>query len=284
MARARNLKPGFFTDDELCELPPLVRILFAGLWCLSDRKGRLEDRPRKIKAEILPYDECDCGAMLAQLHDAGFISRYSRGGVRYIQIDRFTKHQNPHVKEPDSTIPEPCEHCAYDCECTGLERCEEPTIPEATGLIPDSGFPQPDSGFPQPAPGADPPDGVDADVWKAWVKHKGRKQTAAADRLQRKHLAEWQSDGHDVNRIVEDAVAGHWSGLHAPDRRRANRGPPSSLSERRSKTIDDVIAQGKGNGRIISGTAERVDRPVVPALPVDLREQGPDDVRGSGRG
>ena len=31
MARARNIKPGFFTNDELVELPFATRLLFIGL-------------------------------------------------------------------------------------------------------------------------------------------------------------------------------------------------------------------------------------------------------------
>jgi hypothetical protein len=30
----------------------------------SDREGRLEDRPKKIKAAVLPYDECDVDRLL----------------------------------------------------------------------------------------------------------------------------------------------------------------------------------------------------------------------------
>lgn len=39
MARARNIKPGFFTNDELVELPFEVRSLFIGLWAIADREG-----------------------------------------------------------------------------------------------------------------------------------------------------------------------------------------------------------------------------------------------------
>jgi hypothetical protein len=110
MARARNLKPGFFSNDLLAECQPLARLLFQGLWCHADRAGRLEDRPRKFKAEILPYDECDAEVLLSELVLAGFIVRYQVDGKRYVQVVNFGKHQNPHIKEPDSTIPAPCEH------------------------------------------------------------------------------------------------------------------------------------------------------------------------------
>lgn len=59
MARSRNLKPGFFLNDCLAECQPLARILFAGLWCIADREGRLLDRPRKIKVEVLPHQRDD---------------------------------------------------------------------------------------------------------------------------------------------------------------------------------------------------------------------------------
>lgn len=112
MARARNIKPGFFTNDILGELPTIARLLFAGLWCHADREGRLEDRPKRIKAEILPYDECDCNGLIQCLHDAGMVLRYVVDGKAYIQIVNFTKHQNPHVKEAESQIPAPDKNSA----------------------------------------------------------------------------------------------------------------------------------------------------------------------------
>lgn len=107
MARSRSLKPGFFTNEVLAEIAPLGRILFQGLWCLADREGRLEDRPRKIKAEILPYDDCDVESLLNELNKRYFITRYAVNGARFIQINAFAKHQNPHIKEAESVIPGP---------------------------------------------------------------------------------------------------------------------------------------------------------------------------------
>ena len=107
MARARLLKPGFFANDKLGELPPVARLLFQGLWCIADREGRLEDRPKRIKAEVLPYDRGDPDRLLDLLADAGFIERYGVAGSNYIQISAFTKHQHPHPNEPGSALPPP---------------------------------------------------------------------------------------------------------------------------------------------------------------------------------
>ena len=106
MARSRNIKPGFFTNDELAECSPYARLLFAGLWTIADKEGRLDDRPKKIKALVLPFDTVDCDDLLAQLHAKNFITRYVVEGNGYIQINNWKKHQNPHCKEAASDIPE----------------------------------------------------------------------------------------------------------------------------------------------------------------------------------
>lgn len=142
------MKPGFFTNDVLAEVPPLGRLLFQGLWCLADRAGRLEDRPKKIKAEVLPYDDCDVDALLHALAERGFILRYKHGRAAYIQILAFSKHQNPHCKEPDSIIPAPGEHSTIQVLNT-ISAPDKPDSGPADSLllIPDSGFPIPDPGL-----------------------------------------------------------------------------------------------------------------------------------------
>lgn len=158
MARSRNIKPGFFSNDSLAELPALTRLLFIGLWTICDRDGRLEDRPRKIKAEALPYDECNVDAALQALHNSGFILRYTSGGLRCIQVVNWAKHQNPHMKEAESTIPAPDKHQTSTVLAPEQAPDEQQPKPERAGLIPDSLNLIPDSlgttlsGKPDPAP------------------------------------------------------------------------------------------------------------------------------------
>lgn len=107
MARTRNIKPQYFINEDLGTLEPLARLLFIGLWTLADRAGRLEDRPLKIKAELLPYDSCDVDKFLIELCNKNLLIRYEVDKKRYIQITNFEKHQNCHPKEPQSELPEP---------------------------------------------------------------------------------------------------------------------------------------------------------------------------------
>ena len=145
MARARNIKPGFFRNADLVDLPFETRLLFIGLWTIADRAGRLEDRPKQIKMEIFPADNLDCDAMLNQLAEIGVIDRYEAAGKRFIQIINFDKHQNPHRDEKESSIPprgaeQQSEHCEHGAN-TVQAPCEHGANTVAIGLIPDSLIP-----------------------------------------------------------------------------------------------------------------------------------------------
>jgi len=111
MARIRYLKPEFFEDENLAELPFETRLCFAGLWNFADKAGRLEDRPARLKVKIFPYDKVDlekCLEALSQPKNGSgkpFIQRYEAQGDRYIQIVAWDKHQKPHQTEKESAIP-----------------------------------------------------------------------------------------------------------------------------------------------------------------------------------
>lgn len=145
MGRSRNIKPGFFTNEDLVELPFETRLLFAGLWTEADKKGRLEDRPKKIKMAIFPADAVDVDTMLEQLHKAGFICRYAVDGVRYISINAWAKHQAPHHTERASVIPPPPHEqdtvltpCVNGEDTVNSRKRDGGNPPDS--LIPDSGF------------------------------------------------------------------------------------------------------------------------------------------------
>jgi uncharacterized protein YlbG (UPF0298 family) len=139
--RSRNIKPGFFKNEELAECDLSVRVLFIGLWCLADRDGRLEYRPKKIKVEVFPYDNFNIEKLLKQLDDKKFIKIYHVNNENYIQITNFTKHQNPHIKEPESTIPTPDKH-SVEPGLSDTNTISTQLIPDSPLLIPDSRSPQ----------------------------------------------------------------------------------------------------------------------------------------------
>jgi hypothetical protein len=114
MPRRRTLSPEFFSDEDLATLPFETRLLYAGLWCYADKEGRLEDRPKYLKAMLFPYDRLDVEKLLNQLATPQnsdrpgkvFIRRYQVEDRQLIDIPEFSKHQSPHHTEHNSRLPE----------------------------------------------------------------------------------------------------------------------------------------------------------------------------------
>lgn len=113
MARARNIKPGMYKNEDLAECSIWARYIFPGLWMLADREGRLEDRPKRIKGELLPFDLQDVEPLLQELAERKdgngipFIIRYRNSEGSFIQISKFSAHQTPHYSEKGSAIKPP---------------------------------------------------------------------------------------------------------------------------------------------------------------------------------
>lgn len=135
MARSRNIKPGFFKNYELADCGPYAQLLFAGLWCLADKDGKLEDKPRLIKAELFPYYDVDVNRELTVIERLKFIYRFQVDGIKVIQIANFKKHQKPHHTEKASTLPDYVESEIYeevlyneykDLECENILTVDSP--------------------------------------------------------------------------------------------------------------------------------------------------------------
>ena len=154
MARSRNIKPSFFLNEQLADNEPLGRLLFAGLWTIADFRGNLEWRPRRIKVQILPHDDCDILALAINLDKSGLIRFYTDGDLMYVNIKGFEQHQNPHKNERDkgSSIPGYSEEMRQAIDLKGLTinpdksrsiRNSSHSAPaDSLNLIPDSGSPQ----------------------------------------------------------------------------------------------------------------------------------------------
>lgn len=267
MARARNIKPSFFTNEQLSECSAMARLLFIGLWTLADREGRLEDRPKKIRAEVFPYETCDCEPLLEELHSRGFIVRYKSGACRCIAIPNFKKHQNPHCKEKASTIPAPCEH---DTSTELHERHEKPnknnehqtsTVqvsenPERARLNPESPILNPESGILNEENASTLSDEAHVpekfrtpgfrQTWGRWKRHRLEKQKPLGAIEEHGQLADLMRFDHDeaievvrfsINRGARNLI------LNGDHKAAASRDGPGhgSASPRRAKGFQGLL-------------------------------------------
>ena len=104
--RTRLLHPEFFSDPTLAALSDFTRLVFAGLWLIADREGRLLDSVKMIDGAILPLDARSCAAALNELAAAGRIRRYRTAAGPVIQVVNLLKYQHIHPNEKPSKFPD----------------------------------------------------------------------------------------------------------------------------------------------------------------------------------
>lgn len=107
MSRIRSIHPGLWTDEAFVSLSPYARLLFMGLWNECDDKGCFAWSPLQLKMRVLPADNVDAAALLAELEAADCVRAYEVGGKRYGAVRNFVKFQRP--KSPNDIHPAPAE-------------------------------------------------------------------------------------------------------------------------------------------------------------------------------
>ena len=107
MARIRSTHPGQWTSGDFLECSPLARLLALAVRNVADDHGVFRWKPKSLKAECLPGDNCDIDALLEELILNNQVIRYSMEGKEYGLIKDFTQWQRP--KRPVYVHPLPAE-------------------------------------------------------------------------------------------------------------------------------------------------------------------------------
>lgn len=145
MMRIRTVKPGLFLHEGLfeCEMHTKlpIRLAWIGLFCVADREGRFAWRPRKIKAQIFPYDnDIDFEKILEALADGNFLIKYqAKDGEFYGAIPSWESHQRVNAREAQSQIPAPDQSMhvharAQQCNARGEGKGKERKGKEGNGV------------------------------------------------------------------------------------------------------------------------------------------------------
>ena len=236
--RSRNLKPGLYKNPELADAGPIAQLLFAGLWLLADKEGRLKDQPRVIKAELFPYYDVDVNRELTVIERLGNIHRYVTDGIAVIEVRNFKKHQSPHHTERPSTLPK-CE-CKTSCISKNYKNNGDLTV---NPPLDDGGNPSDslfsDSLIPSKSKrkknkikkasllNGNPPQGLNLEVWDQWIDYRheaGKPIKAASIAAAQRKLA---SFGALQTSVVENSIANGYQGLFAPKNTHINGKEPS---------------------------------------------------------
>jgi hypothetical protein len=135
MARIRSLKPEFWADEDLGELSRDARLLYMGLWNLSDEHGRLRGDARYIKGQLFPYDDdLDAKAidgLIAALAGAGKVRRYSSANRSYLWLPNLAKHQRLEPDKVPSRLPDPSDSSQPDVRADESAPDPDESAPDA---------------------------------------------------------------------------------------------------------------------------------------------------------
>lgn len=195
MSRIRSVHPGLWTDERFVSVSAVARLLFIGIWNECDDQGSFEWSPLKLKMRLLPADNVDASALLAELESAGCIIRYETDGRQLGAVRNFAIYQRP--KKPNCIYPQTPEVRNY-CGHKGDEVPNQfPTSGEKAPQMEDGGgrsSPEP-NGSGDETPPVDPEKKFWSDAKAAlkphvrgdpgalvnkWLRERGKPLTVAA--------------------------------------------------------------------------------------------------------
>ena len=218
--------------------------------------SEIEEQDKKIKALLLPYDECDVERIAINLDKSGFIRTYSYEGKMYVNITNFLSHQNPHKNERDkgSDIPEFTEDAAQaiDFKEVTINRDKIESIPDkndsdpadSCSLIPDSCSLIPDKKtLPSKL------DDVDL-VFDYWVFAMGKGSRAKKTQGRIKKIQARLAEGYSVE-LIKRAIDG------------CKLSPHHMGQNDQNKVYDDIDLICR-SGEKLEGFIENVSRPPAP--------------------
>ena len=202
---------GLYEAEKEEKLP--LRIAFAGLWCAADREGRFKWEPRRLGAQILPYDGIDFSRVLDALTTRAFIVKYRVGDACFGAIPSWKKHQIINNRERESEIPNYTDGEQLDACPT-----RAPRVPHASK---EEGKGREGNKEGKEAPAAPLPFASEkfSEAWSLFRTHRSQIKkplTPAAEQMQLKQLGLMGETRAII--AIEHTIAKGWQGIREPEK------------------------------------------------------------------
>jgi hypothetical protein len=187
VARIRSIHPALFTDEAFAGLSMAARVLLLGLWTEADDQGVFDWKPITLKMRIMPVDNVDVPALLAELEGADVIRQFFHeekplGAIR--NFCKFQKPKTPKYRPIKSTEVRKYVASSYPIsEATEAEPGQFPQKGEMTALMEEGGGKKEEETKKDPS-SASRPSGSDdfENLKKVYPKRSGNYGWKAAER------------------------------------------------------------------------------------------------------
>lgn len=131
--RIRTVKPEFWQDEEISDLPAETALLAIGLLNYADDEGYFKFHPKLIEASIFPLRELSLSihGMLSELSNMGFITLHEGSdGKKYGHISNFLKHQRVNRPAPSKISPILCKTLDNESSVMPHEQISDDSLTE----------------------------------------------------------------------------------------------------------------------------------------------------------
>ena len=108
MARIRSIKPEFWEDEQIAQLPYPCRLFYIGCWNFADDFGILKNSPTLLKSWIFPYEDLKVSEVkkwIDMLIEAQKLVPLTYNRENYCIIRSFRKHQSTDKRYERSYLP-----------------------------------------------------------------------------------------------------------------------------------------------------------------------------------
>ena len=230
--RSRIIRAEFFTDENILGLSMAARMFFIGLWCVADRAGRFEWKPKQLKVQIFPGDNIEVEPLLNELCICKLVHAYAFECKHFGVITNFLKHQSINRNEAQSKIPQPPE--ITDCTCMHVNDCASVQTDKVEVEVEEEVEVEvitPPPPLPLPASLDNPTCRAAIEKWLAYKKERGEKYKPLGLKAL---LDKWAKNPNALPAAVEHCTSSNYSGLFpAPN--------VTSISQQRRPTGSDLI-------------------------------------------
>ena len=139
--RIRSIKPEFFSDPVVAAWSPLARILYVGIWCMSDDCGRFRADPDNIKCELAKKDRAaEFEKAYGEITASGKVMLYEVNGEKYGVVVNWWHQQVEEKKFKSALYPCPTDEilCNIVERAAHNKRCRDDVWPRLRRIIYDA--------------------------------------------------------------------------------------------------------------------------------------------------
>jgi hypothetical protein len=131
MARIRTVKPEFWSDDKILNIPPLARLAFIGTFNFADDAGNIDRSSNQLKARIFPGDMIEVEPLILDILGQGLMVEYEVDGKKYLHIRNFDRHQR--INRPSAPTCPAFQGAITEDSVSPQGAITEDSVPEGKG-------------------------------------------------------------------------------------------------------------------------------------------------------